>query len=167
MWTLPKDWYYTKESKNFISGICRMMQVLNKQSVIDLLEQHGIQSTQQRVEIAQILFAKPQHLSADQVLAKVNHERNLVSKATVYNSLGLFARKGIVREIIVDPNRVFYDSNTSEHHHFFNIDTGELSDFPSDTITVNELPELPKGTAADSIDIIFKVRNKVENSSVL
>lgn len=140
---------------------------MNKQSVIDLLQQHGVQSTQQRVEIAQILFSKPQHLSADQVLAKVNHNRNLVSKATVYNSLGLFARKGMIREIIADPSRVFYDSNTSKHHHFFNVDTGELSDLPNENITVNELPGLPEGTVADSIDVVFKVRNKVENSSVL
>lgn len=140
---------------------------MNKQSVIDLLQQHGIQSTQQRVEIAQILFSKPQHLSADQVLAKVNHKRNLVSKATVYNSLGLFARKGMIREIIADPSRVFYDSNTSNHHHFFNVDTGEISDLPHDNITVSELPELPEGTVPDSIDVVFKVRNKVEHSSVL
>ena len=140
---------------------------MNKQSVIDLLQRNGIQSTQQRVEIAQILFAKPQHLSADQVLAKVNHKRNLVSKATVYNSLGIFTRKGIIREIIADPSRVFYDSNTSNHHHFFNIDTGEISDLPHDNITVNELPGLPEGTVADSIDVVFKVRNKVEHSSVL
>lgn len=140
---------------------------MDKQSVIDLLQQHGIQSTQQRVEIAQILFSKPQHLSADQVLAKVNHKRNLVSKATVYNSLGLFARKGMIREIIADPSRVFYDSNTSNHHHFFNVDTGEISDLPHDNITVSELPELPEGTVPDSIDVVFKVRNKVEHSSVL
>ena len=140
---------------------------MNKQSVIDLLQRNGIQSTQQRVEIAQILFAKPQHLSADQVMAKVNHKRNLVSKATVYNSLGIFTRKGIIREIIADPSRVFYDSNTSNHHHFFNIDTGEISDLPHDNITVNELPGLPEGTVPDSIDVVFKVRNKVEHSSVL
>lgn len=132
---------------------------MDKDTAIKLLRQHGIQSTQQRIEIAQILFAKPQHLSADQILAKVNREDHLVSKATVYNSLGLFARKGLVREIIVDPNRIFYDSNTSEHFHFYNIDTRELSDISRNDILVNRLPELPEGTVADSIDVIFKVRS--------
>ena len=137
---------------------------MNKDTVIDLLQQHGIQSTQQRIKIAQILFAKPQHLSADQILAMVNHEQNLVSKATVYNSLGLFARNGMVREITVDPSRVFYDSNTSEHFHFYNIDTGELSDIAKGDISINQLPELPDGIVADSVDVIFKVRNTAEKS---
>lgn len=138
-----------------------MRQPITKQSVISLLQQHGIQSTQQRIEIGQTLFEKPQHLSADEVLAKVNHNSNLVSKATVYNTLGLFARKGLLREIIVDPNRIFYDTNTTEHFHFYNIDTGELSDFSHEEIAINELPTLPEGTVADSVDIIFKIRSIV------
>ena len=144
----------------------KMTPMMYDQSIINLLQQYGIQSTQQRVKIAQIIFAKPQHFSADQILAKVNHKQNLVSKATVYNSLGLFARKGIIREIIADPSRVFYDSNTSKHHHFFNIDTGELSDVPNDDITVNKSLKLPEGTVADSVNIILKIRDKVENPSV-
>lgn len=136
-----------------------ILKSLTKPEVVGLLQAHGITPTQQRVEIAQVLFAKPQHLSAEQVLAMVNQEHTLVSKATVYNTLGLFARKGLIREIIVDPTRVFYDPTTSEHHHFYNIDSGTLMDIDSGTLVVGELPRLPEGTVAEGIDVIIRVRN--------
>ena len=85
---------------------------LTRAEVIDLMRTKGVNPTQQRVEIAQAMFAEPQHVSADQVLTKVNKQRALVSKATVYNTLGLFARKGLVREVIVDPSKVFVTSSS-------------------------------------------------------
>jgi len=130
-----------------------------KNMVIDLLKKHGITPTQQRVEIAQILFAKPQHMSADQVLAIVNEADNVVSKATVYNTLGLFARKSMIKEVIVDPTKIFYDSNTTEHYHFYNVDSGALTDIPLDHVSVASLPEAPMGTAAESVDVIIRVRD--------
>lgn len=118
----------------------------------------GITPTQQRVQIAEILFARPQHLSADQVLAIVNSHGPAASKATIYNTLGLFASKGLVREVIVDPTKVFYDSNTGAHHHFYNVDTGFLTDIEADEVSVTNLPELPANTRAEGIDIIFRIR---------
>jgi len=134
-------------------------QCLDRREVIDMLYRHGVTPTQQRVDIGQMLFARPQHLSADQLLAQVNGEGNHVSKATVYNTLNLFARKGLVREVIVDPSRVFYDSNTSQHHHFFNIDTGELTDVPLPTLVMEQLPPLPQGTVATGVDVIIRLRS--------
>ena len=133
---------------------------LGREAVVELLKEHAIQPTQQRVEIAQILFARPQHLSADQVLAAVNADGSLVSKATVYNTLGLFADKGLVREVIVDPNRVFYDSNTSTHHHFYNVDTGALTDIDADEVAISGLPSLPAGTLAEGVEVIIRVRQE-------
>lgn len=124
-----------------------------------MLYRHGVTPTQQRVDIGQMLFARPQHLSADQLLAQVNGEGNHVSKATVYNTLNLFARKGLVREVIVDPTKVFYDSNTSQHHHFFNVDTGDLTDVPLPTLTMEQLPPLPRGTVAAGVDVIIRLRS--------
>lgn len=127
-------------------------------NVRELLSQYSIAPTQQRHQIAQILFAQPQHLSADQVLERVNQNGTVASKATVYNTLGLFARKGLVREVIVDRNKVFYDSNVSAHHHFYNIDTGLLQDIEHQKLNVQDLPTLPVGVELDSIDIIVRVR---------
>jgi len=134
-------------------------QIPEKSKVVNLLKDADITPTQQRIEIAQILFAQPQHLSAEQVLSQVNRDQALVSKATVYNTLGLFAGKGLIREVIIDPNKVFYDSNTTSHHHFFNIDTGMLKDIDSDTVQIAHLPDLPEGTVADGVDIIIRLRN--------
>lgn len=101
----------------------------NRDDIINKLRSSGVTPTTQRVEIAQILFARPQHLSAEQILKMVNEESNsTASKATIYNTLGLFAKKGLVKEVIVDPSKVFYDSNVSKHFHFFNTDTGLLTD---------------------------------------
>ena len=131
---------------------------LTRAEVIELMRTKGLNPTQQRVEIAQVLFAEPQHLSADQVLSMVNRQRSVVSKATVYNTLGLFARNGLVREVIVDPTKVFYDPTTKPHHHFFNVDSGELMDVESDSLVVGELPELPYGTEVDGIDVVIRIR---------
>lgn len=131
----------------------------SKSQIIEQLKKAGVTPTQQRVEIAQILFARPQHLSADQVLKIVNQAEPLVSKATIYNTLGLFARKGLVKEVIVDPSKVFYDSNTSDHHHFYAIDSGELMDIEDGSLRLENMPTLPAGTEAEGIDIVIRVRN--------
>jgi Fur family iron response transcriptional regulator len=132
-----------------------------KQDMVGLLKTHGILPTQQRLLIARVLFGRDQHLSADQVMGQVKDSRDRVSKATVYNTLGLFARKGLVREVIVDPSRVFYDTNTGDHHHFYNIDTGELRDIKSTEIQINALPQLPDGTSAEGVNVIIRISNTV------
>jgi len=134
---------------------------LDRDAVAALMQEHGITPTPQRLEIAQILFARPQHLSAEQVLSRVNEGRVHVSKATVYNTLGLFAREGLVREVIVDPAKVFYDPTTVPHHHFYNLDTGILTDIEADAVELKRLPELPRGTAAVGVDVIIRVRGRI------
>ncbi len=134
------------------------IKIVAARDIGEQLREAGITPTQQRVQIAEILFARPQHMSADQILAVVNSDGPMASKATIYNTLGLFARKGLVREVIVDPSKVFYDSNTSEHHHFYNVDSGELTDIDAREVMISNLPELPEHTQPAGIDIIFRVR---------
>ncbi|HXH03926.1 MAG TPA: Fur family transcriptional regulator [Candidatus Competibacteraceae bacterium] len=129
-----------------------------------LLEQAGILPTQQRLDIACVMLARPQHVSADQLLAMVNQEGGNVSKATVYNTLRLFASKGIIREVLVDPTRVFYDSNTTEHHHLYNEDTGTLTDLSPTTLQVGQLPALPNDMMLSGVDIIVRVRNSASKT---
>ena len=132
----------------------------SKETIVKRLESCSIYPTPQRVKIAEVMLDKFQHLSADNVLQAVNVDGAVVSKATVYNTLGLFAKKGLVREVIVDPSKVFYDSNTSEHHHFYNIDTGELSDIGSGELVIDQLPALPEATKLDGVDVIVRLSNK-------
>ena len=124
-----------------------------------LMREHGIMPTRQRQSIAAVLLARPQHLSADQVLVAVRCRGGRVSKATVYNTLGLFARKGLVREVTVDASRVFYDSTIHPHHHVYNVDTGVLKDLDCDCVGVGKLPPMPDGTVIDGIEVVIKVRS--------
>ena len=124
------------------------------------LSEHGVSPTPQRMEIAEVLLERPQHLSADQILDALRERGSRVSKATVYNTLHLFGERGLVREVIVDPTRVFFDSTTGPHHHFYNVDTGELSDVPDDQISLATLPATPPGTEQAGVEVLIKVRNQ-------
>ena len=133
---------------------------LGRSEVVSMLQHHKISPTRQRVEIAEFLFQRPQHLSAEKILDGVTDTGNRVSRATVYNTMGLFSRKGVVREILIDRERVFYDSNTEVHQHLYNVDTGELTDVYDAEIAMVAEPELPDGTRIISTDIIYKVTSR-------
>jgi Fur family iron response transcriptional regulator len=139
------------------------MPVLGEEEAARRLRDYDILPTQQRLQIAQLLLVRDQHLSADQVLELVNATGSRVSKATVYNTLGLFAHKGILREVNVDPSRVFYDTNTSRHHHFYNIDSGELSDIDPSKIPVDRLPDAPEGSVIDGVEVIIRLRHNLKS----
>ena len=125
----------------------------------------GIQPTPQRIEIAGILLERPQHLSAEQIIDRLRTGGSGVSKATVYNTLNLFGERGLVTEIIVDPERRYYDSNTEKHHHFYNVDTGRLTDIPCDSIRVSHVPDCPDGGSVESIEVLIKVRGSETEKS--
>lgn len=131
---------------------------MSRTDIVNLLEDCGVLATPQRVEIAEILLARPQHLSAEQVMEHLSERSSSVSKATVYNTLNRFAECGIVRELNVDPTRKYYDSTTHAHHHFYNVDTGELTDIPADQVELASVPALPEGTTEAGIDVVIRVR---------
>jgi len=126
-----------------------------------VLRAHEINPTHQRIEIAYALFSRGAHLSADQLLAIVNGRHSETSKATVYNTLNLFLEKKLIRQVIVDPSKVFYDPNTAPHHHFYNVDTGELTDIEADAIAISGLPQLPEGMVTEGVDVIVRIRSEV------
>ena len=134
---------------------------MSKQDLSNRLRSHGINPTQQRLEIAELLLSHDQHMSAEQVLKQVNAGiQAVVSKATVYNTLGLFAEKGLLREVIVDSSKVFYDSNVAPHQHFFNVDTGEIVDIAPGDLQIDGMPDLPEGTEMSGVDIVIRLQNK-------
>ena len=133
---------------------------MTRADLLSLFDQFGILPTPQRLDIAAILLQRPQHMSAEHIIDKLKDSGSKVSKATVYNSLNLFSKHGLVREVMVDPIRKFYDSTTHPHHHFYNVDSGELSDIPDEQVCFQDLPELPKGTERESIEVLIKVRDR-------
>lgn len=135
-----------------------MHQHYTRDNMAELLRQHGINPTHQRIEIAYALFSRQEHMSADQIMSIVNTRHSETSKATVYNTLNLFLEKKLIREVIVDPSKVFYDPNTCEHHHYYDVVSGKLTDIHADDLAVTGLPKLPEGMVTDGIDIIVRIR---------
>jgi len=124
------------------------------------LQHHGVLPTEQRLEVATVLLKRPQHLSADQIIDQLKQSGSRVSKATVYNTLKLFSETGLIKEINVNASRTYYDSTTHAHHHFYHVETGELSDIPADKIEIMNLPPLPTGTEQESVEVLIRVRDK-------
>ena len=125
-----------------------------------VLRQHGAKPTAQRMALAGILFSQPQHVCAEELLDTARDTGMRVSKATIYNTLNLFVECGLLREINVDAHRRYYDSTITPHHHFYNIDTGELVDIPRGSVRLADLPDLPAGTEPAGVELVVKVRQR-------
>ncbi len=136
------------------------MDKLTTNDAVALLRRAGVPVTVQRLEIARVLFSRPLHVSADQVLAMARENAPETSRATVYNTLKLFREKKLVKELIVDPERVVYDSNTHPHYHLYDINTGELTDVSAEELRVVGVPRLPEGVELEQVDVIIRVRGK-------
>ena len=130
---------------------------MDRSGIVEMLQHYKISPTRQRLEIAEFLFQAPQHLSADKILDGVKEAGNRVSRATVYNTMGLFASKGVVREVLIDRERVFYDSNTHAHHHLYNVDTGELTDIYDIGVDAIDGAAIPDGLNVVETDVVIKV----------
>ena len=135
------------------------------ETVSRMLRAHGINPTSQRMEVAALLFSRGEHLSAEEVYSLMNVDGQKASKATVYNTLGLFAERGLIRELIVDPERVYYDPNTKPHHHFYDVSTGVLTDIDGSEVQVSGLPALPAGSELEGLDVIVRLRPSASRSS--
>lgn len=133
---------------------------MTRENIEDKLREHGVSPTAQRVEVAEILLGRPQHLSADQIIDRLKSAGSAVSKATVYNTLNLFSKNCLVREVSVDAGRKYYDSTTHAHHHIYHVDTGTLTDIPADHVTITDLPPLPPGTEEESVQVLIRVRDR-------
>lgn len=120
----------------------------------------GIRPTAQRVRIASLLLSAPQHLSAEQILASLRSTGTRVSKATVYNTLNLFASHGLIRQLSVDDSRAWFDSNIDPHYHFHDLESGALIDVPVPEVEFSRLPPPPPGTEVAGIDLVIRLRKK-------
>jgi len=128
--------------------------------LVDRLQGHGITPTRQRMDIARLMLSAPCHCSAEEVMQRLADRGGRVSKATVYNTLGLFARRGLLREVVVDRTKVFYDSTVSPHHHFYDVSTGTLRDIPRGQIQLGPLPEMPDGITIEGVEVVVRVRSR-------
>jgi Fur family iron response transcriptional regulator len=120
----------------------------------------GIRATEQRLRVARVLLAAPQHLSAEQIADTLRRNGTRVSKATVYNTLNLFAARGLIRQLNMDGSHTWFDSNVEPHFHFQDETTGALSDVALPEVEFARLPAAPPGMEVAGIDVVIRLRKR-------
>jgi len=126
--------------------------------VIDQLRTAGLRPTRQRLALAKLLFENgPRHVTAEMVRSDAQDASIRVSLATVYNTLHQFTEAGLLREIVVDPARSYFDTTTKEHGHFYHEDTGLLEDMDGD-VQLTNMPRLPEGAVINGVDVIVRIK---------
>jgi Fur family iron response transcriptional regulator len=143
-------------------------------ALIDRLKDAGLRPTRQRLALARLLFdprrggpqdaAAPdrtradRHVTAEQLHGEAMDADVRVSLATVYNTLNQFTEAGLLREVVVEPGRSYFDTNVDDHHHFYFEDSGRLQDIAGDAVRLAEVPEAPSGARIERVDVIIRVR---------
>lgn len=126
--------------------------------VIEMLKAANLRPTRQRIALAKLLFdGGNRHVTAEQLHEEANAESAAVSLATVYNALHQFTAAGLLREVVVEPGRSYFDTNTEDHHHFYVEDESLLVDIPSEAVTVSSVPEPPTGTQIRRVDVVVRL----------
>ncbi len=130
-----------------------------RRPVREMLKTAALRPTRQRVALATILFGKGnRHISAERLHEEAIGARVPVSLATVYNTLHQFTGAGLLREVVVDGSKTYFDTNTEDHHHFFVEDDNEVLDIPPNNLAVDELPAPPPGMEIVRVDIVIRLR---------
>jgi Fur family iron response transcriptional regulator len=128
---------------------------------LERLKAVGLRPTRQRLALARLLFdSGDRHVTAEQLHGEAVDARIRVSLATVYNTLHQFTKAGLLHEIVVDAGRSYFDTNMSDHHHFFFEDSGDLRDIPGRDVNVDQLPPVPEGAEVSRVDVIVRLRKK-------
>ncbi|MGO1119670.1 iron response transcriptional regulator IrrA [Rhodovibrionaceae bacterium A322] len=131
--------------------------------LIERLKVAGLRPTRQRLALGKLLFeaeGQPcdRHVTAEQLHGEAIGRGVRVSLATVYNTLHQFTDSGLLREVVVDSGRSYFDTNTSDHHHFFFEDSGRLQDIASDELVIGNLPDSPEGQTVSRVDVIVRLK---------
>jgi len=130
-------------------------------NALELLRAAKLRPTRQRLALARMLFEKgDRHVTAEQLHGEAQAASVRVSLATVYNTLHQFITAGLLREVVVDPGRSYFDTNVSDHHHFFHEETGRLQDIPGERLGVAELPAPPAGMEIRRVDVIIRLSSE-------
>lgn len=125
---------------------------------LDRLRTAGLRPTRQRLALAKVLFEKgDRHVSAEALHGEALSHGIRVSLATIYNTLHQFTAAGLMREIVVDGQRAYFDTNVSDHHHFFYETSGRLQDIPADSVKLARIPEPPRGARVRRVEVIVRL----------
>ena len=133
---------------------------------IDRLRSSGLRPTKQRLAICKVLFDRKEtfHFTIDNLKKKIEkNTKSKISLATVYNTVHAFKNNGYLKEISLQGNKTFFDTNSKSHHHFYDQDTGDLIDIKNEDINVSKLPSAPKGKKIKDIEVTVSVANNNHN----
>jgi Fur family transcriptional regulator, iron response regulator len=129
-------------------------------NALERLREVGLRPTRQRLALARLLFGGgDRHVTAEQLHSEALGAEIPVSLATVYNTLHQFTDAGLLREVVAEPGRSYFDTNTDDHHHFFWELSGELQDIPGEGVVVTGLPQPPSGAEIRRVEVIVRVRH--------
>lgn len=130
-------------------------------SALGRLKAARLRPTRQRLALAKLLFdGCDRHVTAEQLHSEAQDAKVRVSLATVYNTLHQFTAANLLREVVVDAQRSYFDTNVAEHHHFYHPQAGSLSDIPGEAVSLAVLPISPAGMEIERIDVIVRLRPK-------
>lgn len=132
---------------------------VSSHQVGEILRVAGVRPTRQRLLLGALLFdGTHKHVTAEQVHAAAGRRAQPISLATVYNNLHHFTTAGLLREVVVDATRIYFDTNVGAHHHFYDPDNGRLIDVAPDAVRLSQLPAAPPGRVIEQIDVILRLR---------
>lgn len=118
----------------------------------------GLRPTRQRLALAELVFGRgDRHVTAEALHAEARNAHFPVSLATIYNTLRRFTERGLLREVLVAPGKLYFDTNMSGHHHFFFEANGDLADIPGDHVVLDTLPSAPPGARIARVDVIIRL----------
>ncbi len=128
---------------------------------LERLRAAGLRPTRQRLALARLLFDRgDRHFTAETLHGEAQDLAISVSLATIYNTLHQFTAAGLLREVVVDSGRSYFDTNTSDHHHFYDEDHGDLIDIPGDQVAMAQLPLAPPGRRVRRVDVIIRLKKE-------
>jgi len=129
--------------------------------VKSMLRSVGLRPTRQRMALGWLLFGKgDRHLSAEMLYEEASRAKVPVSLATIYNTLHQFTEVGLLRQVGVDGSKAYFDTNVSEHHHFFLEDADAIVDIPNAEVMLGKMPEAPEGYEVARVDVVVRLRRK-------
>ena len=130
------------------------------------LRASGLRPTRQRLALGRLLFdGGDRHVTAEALHEEAQKAGVSVSLATVYNTLHQFTEAGLLREVVVDSSRTYFDTNVDDHHHFFFEDDGHLMDISGEEIGIERLPAAPEGTDIARVDVIVRLQGSSRGES--
>lgn len=134
--------------------------MMSSSAIADRLRAAGLRPTRQRLALGALLFGSgaDRHVTAEELHDEAVSQGTRVSLATVYNTLNQFTAAGLLRQVLVGPGRLYFDTNIGDHHHFYVEGDGTVLDIPADRVSITRLPAAPAGMSVERVDVVVRVR---------